>query len=175
MDTRVLLGRITSVYGVQGWVKVHSSTEPIDNIFNYTPWQVRLADHWHTVELQQGKRHAKHSKILIAKLAGCYDRNKARQYCGADIAVDQSQLPILGPDDYYWQQLIGLAVKTTSGIQLGDVDYLMTTGANDVLVVQGQADSIDCKQRLIPWLPGQVVISTDITAGVILVNWDSEF
>ena len=112
---------------------------------------------------------------MIAKLAGCYDRDKARQYCGADIAVDQSHLPILGPDDYYWQQLIGLAVKTTSGIQLGDVDYLMTTGANDVLVVQGQADSIDCKQRLIPWLPGKVIISTDITAGVILVNWDSEF
>ena len=42
-------------------------------------------------------------------------------------------------------------------------------------VVQGQADSIDCKQRLIPWLPGKVIISTDITAGVILVNWDSEF
>ena len=137
MDTRVLLGRITSVYGVQGWVKVHSSTEPIDNIFNYRPWQVRLADRWHTVELQHGKRHAKHSKILIAKLAGCYDRDKARQYCGADIAVDQSHLPILGPDDYYWQQLIGLAVKTTSGIQLGDVDYLMTTGANDVLGSSG--------------------------------------
>jgi 16S rRNA processing protein RimM len=172
VDTHVLLGHITAAYGVKGWVKVYSSTEPMDNIFNYKPWQVRLGGQWCTVELKHGKRHG---KVLIAQLAGCQDRDQARHYCGADIAVDRLKLPLLEPGDYYWQQLIGLHVETAAGVKLGQVNHLIATGANDVLVVQGQADSIDFKQRLIPWLPDRVIVSTDVTAGVIRVDWDPEF
>jgi 16S rRNA processing protein RimM len=171
-DTRILLGRITTVYGVKGWVKVHSSTEPMDNIFNYKPWQVCINGQWRVVELKRGERH---SKGLIAQLADCQDRDAAKLYCGADIAVQRSQLPTLPQDDYYWQQLTGLNVETETGISLGQVSYLMATGANDVLVVQGQTDSIDRKERLIPWLPNQVITKIDMTKGVIRVDWDPEF
>jgi 16S rRNA processing protein RimM len=171
---RILLGRITTTYGVQGWVKVHSGTDPVENIFNYKPWQVCLAGQWDTVEIKYGKRHG---KVLIAQLDGCQDRDKASHYCGADIAIKQSQLPPLESGDYYWEQLTGLVVETTTGIKLGQVDHLMSTGANDVLVVQGQNDSnsIDLKQRLIPWIPERVIIRIDTMAGIILVDWDPGF
>jgi 16S rRNA processing protein RimM len=157
---------------VRGWVKVYSSTGPIDNIFNYTPWQVCLEGQWLTVELKHGKRHG---KGLIAQLTDCQDRDAALRYCGVNIAVSQLQLPPLDSDEYYWQQLIGLTVVTELGINLGLVDHLIATGANDVLVVKGQVNSIDLRQRLIPWLPKRVIISTDITLGFIKVNWDPEF
>jgi 16S rRNA processing protein RimM len=172
--TRVLLGHITAAYGIQGWVKVHSSTDPVDNIFDYQPWQIRLASRWHTVALKRGRRCG---NMLIAQLDGCEDRDKAKCYFGADIAVDQSQLPSLESGDYYWQQLIGLMVETRAGVRLGRVDRLMATGANDVLIVQGQEDcnSIDLKQRLIPWIPEQVIINIDTVVGTIQVDWDPDF
>ncbi|MFT6102164.1 MAG: 16S rRNA processing protein RimM, partial [Candidatus Endobugula sp.] len=38
MSDLLNVGRITSVFGIKGWVKIHSQTEPPENIFNYQPW-----------------------------------------------------------------------------------------------------------------------------------------
>ena len=54
---------------------------------------------------------------------------------------------------------------------LGSVDYLIETGANDVLVVKPSAGSIDDRERLIPYLPGDVVTAVDLGRGVIEVEW----
>ena len=171
-DQRVKLGRITTVYGVKGWVKVFSNTEPMDNIFAYQPWQILMNGQWQEVKVTQGKPHG---KGLIAQLEGCNDREKAKLYAGAEIAVDRSELPELEEGDYYWSQLTGMNVETEAGVKLGKVDHLLATGANDVLVVRGNQDSIDTEERLIPWLPDQVITKIDLSGGVIRVDWDPEF
>ena len=111
----------------------------------------------------------------MAKLAGVDDREIARQYCGMDIAIEKSLLPELGDGDFYWSQLEKLDVLTESGEKLGKVSHLIATGSNDVLVVKGNADSIDRKERLIPYLPDQVVKEINLEEGTIRVDWDPEF
>jgi len=167
-----VLGRITTVYGIKGWVKVYSHTDPMENILTYSPWLLKIDGKLKSVEIEAGK---KHGKGLVAKLSGVDDREIARKYCGLDIAVEQSRLPELEEGEFYWSQLENLSVYTVSGELLGRVHHLMETGANDVLVVRGNAESIDRNERLIPYLPDQVVKEIDLEAGTIRVDWDPEF
>lgn len=165
-DTRVTVGRITGVYGVKGWLRIYSFTEPRANILEYNPWQLRLADGWHSVELLDGKAHG---KGVIAHLAGCEDRDQAARWVDVEIAVRREQLPAAEAGEFYWRDLIGLRVITTAGQELGVVDHLLETGANDVLVVQGE------RERLIPYAMGEVVTAVDLEAGELQVDWDPEY
>lgn len=176
-DDLVILGRVTSVYGIKGWVKVFSETEPMQGILEYRPWLIKPKNQdWQPVNLVGGKQHG---KGLIVQFEGCNDRNWAMRYCGATIAVPKDSLPALDEDDFYWHQLEGLRVYTEDDagreILLGRVDHLMSTGSNDVLVVKGFTESIDGRERLLPYLPGQVIKGVDLQAGEIRVDWDPEF
>ncbi|MCW9052407.1 MAG: ribosome maturation factor RimM [Motiliproteus sp.] len=171
-DKLVTIGRITSLYGVRGWVKIYSHTEPMENILSYSPWYLKHNNQWLTVKVDQGKRHG---KGLVAKLVDCDDRDDAKLYCGLDIYIDHQQLPNLKSDEYYWHQLEKLNVVTESNVVLGRVEYLIATGSNDVLVVKGTKESIDKRERLIPYLPDQVVKEINLEAGTIRVDWDPEF
>ena len=66
-----------------------------------------------------------------------------------------------------------LADGTT--VLLGCVDHLMETGANDVLVVHACEGSLDQRERLIPWIPQQVILAVDRAQRELLVDWDPEF
>ncbi|MDE1460477.1 ribosome maturation factor RimM [Spartinivicinus poritis] len=171
------LGRISSVYGVRGWVKVYSYTDPMDNIFGYSRWLLKQKGQLQEIAVVQGK---KHGKGLVAHLEGCDDREVAQQYCGAEVFIRKDQLPSLVEGEYYWHQLEGLrviAIATDEYQQtdLGRVTRLMATGANDVLVVKGDKQSVDQRERLIPFLPDQVIESICLEAGEIRIDWDPEF
>lgn len=168
----ITVGRITTLYGVKGWVKIYSHTEPMESILDYSPWLLKINGQWQPVKISDGK---KHGKGLVAKLAGIEDRDIARQYCGLDIAIEKRLLPALEAGDFYWSQLEKLEVLTESGVRLGKVSHLIATGSNDVLVVKGNADSIDRKERLIPYLPDQVIKQINLEEGTIRVDWDPEF
>ena len=165
---RVVLGRIAGLFGVKGWVKVYSETDPPANILDYSPWYLQMADGWRPYVVQQGQIHG---KGIIARLEGCNDRDEASPLLGAEIAVDRDQLPVLTEDEYYWSDLIGLAVLNQTGQTLGKVDHLLETGANDVLVVIG-ADKQEC---LIPYIRGDVVKEIDLVKGCLRVDWDPDF
>jgi 16S rRNA processing protein RimM len=162
----VIVGRVAGVYGVRGWVKVYSSTEPPEAILDYPSWQLRSGSDWRPMKLIEGRRHG---KGIVAHLASCDDRDVARDLVGAEIAVPRGQMPDPGTDHYYWADLEGLAVRTVGGVELGVVDHLLETGANDVLVVKGE------RERLIPYVRGTVVTEVDLEQGKIVVDWDPEF
>ena len=165
-DRLVALGRVSGLHGVRGWVKVHSETRRRENILKYTPWYLRREGGWEAWRPLQGRIQG---KTLVAHLEGCDDREQARGLMGATIAVRRSQLGSHGGDDYFWTDLEGLRVVTEAGVELGRVDHLMETGSNDVLVVKGD------RERLVPWLPEQVIRSVDLEQGVITVAWDPDF
>ncbi|WP_207905806.1 ribosome maturation factor RimM [Aestuariirhabdus litorea] len=177
---QIVLGRITTVYGVKGWVKVHSYTEPMDNILDYPQWTLKQQGRLQTVEIDQARRHG---KGLVVHLKGCEDREIARTYTGSEILVERSQLPELEAGEYYWHQLQGLKVLVDSeaesgradALLLGKVAQLMETGANDVLVVRACKGSIDERERLVPYLQDQVVKEVNLDEGFIRVDWDPEF
>ncbi len=167
-----ILGQITSVYGVKGWLKIYSHTEPMDGILSYKPWIIKHNGQWVSVKVEVSR---KHGKGLVAKLENVNDRDVARLYCGADIAIERSSLPDLDVGEYYWSQLEQLTVYTLSDQVLGKVSHLIETGSNDVLVVKGDTQSIDQRERMIPYLPDQVVKEINLDTGSIRVDWDPEF
>jgi 16S rRNA processing protein RimM len=174
-DELVVVGKITTVYGVKGWVKVHSFTEPMENIFGYPNCYIERDGQWRQIALEDGK---KHGKGLISRIEGVQDREEARLYCQCNIAVPAGDMPPLEDDEFYWHQLEGLKVLTTvndEDVLLGKVSHLIETGANDVLVVRKCAGSIDRQERMIPYVPEQYVLDIDLEAGVIRVDWDPEF
>lgn len=173
---RVLVGRVTGVFGVKGWLKVWSFTDPLEGIFDYPVWYLRMPSGWEKHEFDAGHRQG---KGLVVHFPGCDDRDAARVYLQADIAVAESSLPRLPEGEFYWHQLEGLRVYacTAQGadVYLGRVDHLLETGANDVLVVQPDPESVDRRERLIPWLPGRVVVTVDLEGGRMVVDWDPDF
>lgn len=160
----VVLGRIAGVYGVRGWVKVVSDTDPRDAILRYSPWLVGSE-----AAVRRVAEGRVHGKGIVARLDGCDDRDQAALLVGREIAVTRDRLPPPRADEFYWIDLEGLSVVTEQGVDLGRVDHLFSTGANDVLVVKGE------RERLLPFAWGDVVKDVDFTRGCIQVDWDPEF
>ena len=162
----VTVGRISGLFGVKGWVKIYSFTDPRENILRYNPWYISSNGEWREMKPAEGQRHG---KGVIARLESCEDRDTASALVGAEIALRREQLPALDEGEYYWSDLVGLKVVTTEGIDLGVVDHLLETGSNDVLVVKGD------RERLVPYIREQVVTHIDLEKRIIEVDWDPEF
>lgn len=164
-DDLLLAGHVNGVHGIKGWIKVFSNTVPREQILNFSPWLVE-----HEGELVKIKiKGKKQGKLVIAHLEGCDDRNKALEFVNNNIYIKQSQLPELDEGDYYWSDLEGLTVENLEGETLGTVDSLMETGANDVLVVQGD------KEYLIPYVLQDIVKTVDLQKGIMQVDWQIDY
>ncbi|MGV8843492.1 MAG: ribosome maturation factor RimM [Pseudomonas sp.] len=170
-DDLMVIGKIVSVHGVRGDVKVFSFTDPIDNLLDYTSWTLRRDGEIRQIELTSGRLQ---NKVLVAKLKGLDDREEARLLAGFEICVPRSLLPDLTDGEYYWYQLHGLKVIDQLGQMLGRIDHLLETGANDVMVIKPCADSLDDRERLLPYT-GQCVLAIDLAAGEMQVEWDADF
>ncbi len=172
----LVVGRLTAVYGLKGWLKVYSYTDPMENLFDYKTCLVNRQGQWQPVEIEAGRPHG---KGLVLKLCGVDNPEQGASYTSCDLAVPLAELPSLPKDEYYWRQLIGLQVLVDHPerglLLLGRVDNLMETGANDVLVVRGDEQSIDLRERLIPYLPDRVIVTIDLEAQTMLVDWDPDF
>lgn len=162
----VVVGKVSGVFGVHGWLRVYSYTRPTDNLLAYSPWYVQRADGYHQFELLEAKHHG---NGLIVRLAGVEDRDAARALMGAAIAVKRSQLPATAVGEYYHVDLIGMRVVNREGVELGRVQRIFETGANDVMVVRGE------REHLIPLVTGVHVLAVDENAGRIDVDWGEDY
>lgn len=152
---------------MKGWVKVFSFTQPRENILQYSPWLLRKNNQISEIKVIGGQRHG---STVVAELDGVEDRDAAVALMGAEILIRRQQLPKPKAGEYYWADLVGLEVVTESGVNLGKVDHLLETGANDVLVVID--DEIE---RLIPFLQKQTVLKIDLDSREMIVDWDPDF
>lgn len=161
----IVLGKISAPFGVRGWSKVTSFTEPPEGILEYKTWSVVKNGSARTLSVQQGKPHG---KFMVVQFEGIADRDAAALLTHSEVQVQRDQLPE-STDGHYWADLIGLEVNTIDGVKLGTVDSLMETGANDVLVVKGDSE------RLVPWIEDEVIVTVDLENRIITVNWDPDF
>ena len=167
MEELVILGRIAMVHGVHGLLKVQSFTENPSDITNYHEFFIgNDKKGWQQFEVV---RCNPHGKYLLLELAGLSDRTQAETFKGLEIAVPKEALPPKEEDQYFWTELVGLKVVTTTGVELGIIDYLFETGSNDVIVIKGE------RERYVPYLIGDVIESVDLEKGLMVVNWDPEF
>jgi 16S rRNA processing protein RimM len=160
------MGRIAAPFGVKGWVKVQPLTAQARNLLDYPAWWVEHNGEWQRHEVAAAKVQT--SNTVVARLAGCEDREAAAAFRGRRIAVPRWQLPQAPAGEYYWADLIGLAVVNGNAQELGRITGILQTGANDVLVVEGD------RERLIPFIAG-VVREVDVPAGAVRVEWDSDY
>lgn len=166
-ERQVAVGQVLGAYGVRGWLKVKSYTEPLDNILHYAPWRLEHKGQCSEHAVLAGKVQG---GTVVVQLDGVHVREDAMALAGATVTVDRGCLPTLGRGEYYWTDLIGLAVTNLQGVSLGTVDRLFETGANDVLVVRdGETE------RLVPYVLGQYVLDIDLAAGRMVVDWDPDF
>ena len=160
-------GYIAGVFGVKGWVKVFSHTDPRENILRYSPWLIEKNHQRTELKVLAGRRHGNN---VVAELDSISDRDTALALTGAQIYIHKQQLPKPADGEYYWADLIGLRVENVEGVALGVVDHLLETGANDVLVViEGET------QRLIPFLLQHTVKQIDLENRSMQVDWDPDF
>lgn len=168
----VTMGRIGRLYGIKGWLKLISYTDPQDNILDYQKLWAKIGGRWQTIEMDQSKVHG---KGLVAHFVGYDDPDDAKVLTGVELAINGQELPKLDDEEFYWHELNGMQVMTASGQLLGTVSKMLETGANDVLVVQPIEGSIDTRERLIPYLPDRVVLEVSRAKRCISVDWDPDY
>jgi 16S rRNA processing protein RimM len=162
----VVVGQIAGLYGIKGWLKIVSHTDPRQNILDYRPWYLERDGKIEQVDPVTGRAQG---KSLVAQVAGIEDPDTATGLIGATILVNRESFAQTESDEYYWNDLVGLKVETVDGVALGGVESLLATGANDVLIVEGD------RRRLIPFIADDVVKRVDLDAAMITVDWDPEF
>lgn len=162
----IVVGRFGAPFGVKGWMKIHSFTNPIDNILQYQPWYADLQSGLTPIEIVAQR---KHHKGIVVQIAGCEDKEQTAVYRNVNIAVNRDVLPELPEDEVYWSDLEGLLVYTEQGVELGKIDHVMPTGANDVLVIKGE------REILVPFVRDQVIKKIDLEQQTMIVDWDPDF
>jgi 16S rRNA processing protein RimM len=172
----IVLGRVSAPYGIQGWVKVHVfGDDPLALIEMPTWWLGRDPDSsegWKAVELQDSREQG---GALVAMLEGVADRTAAESLKGMYVGAPRESLPVPAEDEFYWGDLIGLAVVTEEGESLGRVSGLIESGAHDVLVVRDEQYGTEAaRERLLPFV-AKVVRRVDVAGGVIRVDWGADW
>ena len=164
--TRIVLGRVTGPFGVRGWVKVDSYTEPREQILEFPRWRAERPD-GASRELRPAEGRAQ-GKGLVVRLEGIDDRDAAIALGKPELWVERSELPALGPGEHYRADLVGFEVVNLQGARLGRVDHFLDLPANPVMVVVGE------REHWLPLGPGQR-LEVSAAERRITVDWDAEF
>jgi len=159
------MGRFSAPFGVKGWVKVQPNTAATGNLLAYQTWWVGREGDWQEMAVAEARVQG---RALVARLEGHDDRDAAAALRGKSAAVPREALPRARSGEYYWADLIGLAVVNESAQALGRITSILQTGANDVLVVGGE------RERLIPFI-AEVIRDVDLAAGVMRVEWGADY
>ncbi|HEY6898829.1 MAG TPA: ribosome maturation factor RimM [Rhodocyclaceae bacterium] len=161
----VVLGRIVAPYGVAGWVHIHPFGDDPDAWRSMAQWWLaRDAEgtEWQPYRLLGFKAHG---DSWVARFEEVADRAGAEALKGMYLAAPREALPQPAENEYYWADLIGLAVINEADESLGTVESLIETGANHVLVVRDGE-----QQRLLPYVD-QVVKEVSLAERRIKVDW----
>jgi len=155
------LGAVGAPFGVRGWVKIRSYTDPPERLFEHRQLQLRLGEAWRTYRIESTGRSGGQ---LTAKLAGVSDRDAAQALRGAAVCVPRSELPEREAKDFYRADLIGCEVVDLAGRALGLVQHFVETPAQVLMVVRGETEF---------WVPAvpQHLRRVDLKARRVTVDW----
>lgn len=157
----VVLGKIGGTFGVQGWVRITSYTDPVENILEYDEWLIGGEGRWQPVEIEDGRVTG---KGVLVKLAGLDTPEDARLRVGVEIGVKRSHMPAPEAGEYYWSDLEGLEAVTKDGEALGRVDHFRSTPGGTVVIVRGT------QEHWIPFVKDRIV-KVDLDAQRIVFDW----
>jgi len=163
----IIVGRFGRTHGVKGKIIVHSFTDPSENIEQYSPWwHANINKQWQTIKPALIEVQTKH---ILVRVEGYDTQEQVSALTNKDIAIRTENLAALPVGEFYWHELIGMRVESSTGIYFGQVSEILSTGSNDVMVVEGE------KRHLIPYIQDQFVIKIDKEQRIILVDWEIDF
>jgi 16S rRNA processing protein RimM len=155
------LGRVGAPFGVRGWVKLRSFTDPPDRLLQHRRLQLGRGDSWTTYTVESSGRSGGQ---LTAKLSGVDDRDQAEALRGAQVCVPRSELPQRDDKDFYRADLIGCEVVNLAGVRLGHVQHFVETPAQVLMVVRGE------QEYWVPAVPLHLR-RVDLQARRVVVDW----
>jgi 16S rRNA processing protein RimM len=156
------LGFVGAPFGVRGWVKLRSHTDPPERLLEHRKLQIGRDGAWHTYRIESSGRSG---GALTAKLTGIDDRDQAAALRGAEICVPRIELPQRNDKDFYRADLIGCEVVNLAGVGLGIVQHFVETPAQTLMVVRGEHEY---------WVPAvpQHLRRVDLQARRVVVDWE---
>lgn len=164
-DRIVVLGTIAGTFGVKGWVKIKSYTEPVDNILCYDGWQLGRTGSWTPIKIEDARVT---DKGVLAKLEGIGSPEEARLKVGLEVGVWRSEMPAPEPGEYYLSDLEGIEAMSATGERLGRVDHFRSTPGGTVMIVQGE------QEHWIPFVKDRIV-KVDLDARRIVLDWSADW
>ena len=185
-DDALEVGRIGDAWGLKGWFKVQPYATPAEALLAARLWHLQPAEPGPALRragagipgVLEIREVREHGEGLVAAAGGIDDRNGAEALRGARIFIARASFPEPGADEFYWADLIGLAVVNRGGVVLGTVAGLIETGPHSVLRVQpdgaGQAADASADERLIPFVSAYVD-TVDLTGRRITVDWGLDY
>lgn len=163
----VLIGEVVGVHGIRGEVKIRAHVE--DEMLFSRDYPLFMEGGEQTSRSSpipcQILRTRPHKSHLLAVVEGITTRNQAEALIGGKFYVEKSRLPEPETDVYYWHDLIGMTVQSAKGERYGEIASIIPTGANDVYVIQDEADN----ERLIPAIES-VVLSVDVEERIMIIE-----
>jgi len=196
-DDAIEVGRVTGAWGIQGGIRVMPFSKDPQALFSSRRWFIRppetaLPGPRPTAPLPLLLRIT-HSKeqgdAVVATAQELPDRNAAEAMKGARIFVARSSFPTAGDGEFYWIDLVGLAVVNRQGEALGTVVGLIDTGAHSVLrlrrpesglaattgtTVTAAAAPDDAGERLIPFVAAYID-DVSLADRRITVDWGLDY
>lgn len=173
----VEVGRIADAWGVKGWFRVVPFSAQPEALFSSKRWFLLPSEKGVSafsggakLSIMEAKSH---SDGVVACARDVDDRNRAETLRGARIFVPRSSFPTATSDEYYWVDLIGLAVVNREGLCLGQVRELLSTGPQTVMVLSQAVDGATV-ERMIPFV-AVYVDDVDLSSGRILVDWQLDY
>jgi 16S rRNA processing protein RimM len=159
----IQLGFVGAPYGVRGWLKLRSHTDPPERLLDHRLLRIGQGSVWQSYRIESSGRSG---GALTVKLAGVEDRDQAQALRGAQVCVPRSELPPRDDKDFYRADLIGCEVVNLEGVGLGSVRHFVETPAQVLMVVRGD------KEFWIPAVP-QHLRRVDLQARRVVVDWDA--
>ena len=184
-EDAVEVGKILGAWGIKGWIRVQPFASDPQALFSSRRWYLKPPEANGPKPLAAGTAVPTLLKITLAKDHGdgivaqaqeIDDRNGAEALRGARIFVPRASFPTADKDEYYWVDLIGLAVVNLQGESLGTVTGLIDTGPHSVLrIAPDGADPADeAAQRLVPFVAAYVV-DVSLPDRRITVDWGLDY
>ncbi|EFO32302.1 16S rRNA processing protein RimM [Roseibium sp. TrichSKD4] len=130
-NSLVLMARIGAAHGIRGEVRVKAFGDDPLSFTDYGELITKSGDTTFEVERARIQK-----TVVVTKFKGINDRNAAEELNGVELFVHRDQLPELEDDEFYHDDLVGMAVTDLEGTDLGKVVMVQDFGAGDLLEVR---------------------------------------
>ena len=200
-EDAIEVGRIVDAWGLKGWLKVQPFASDPQALFSSRCWYLKPSERTGIVRpvgvagvaagafpaLLNISQVKDHGELVVAQAQEVPDRNAAEALRGARIFVGRASFPTAAPDEFYWIDLIGLAVVNRQGERFGTVAGLLDTGPHSVLRVVPDAASARMSEqdpqhpqhpqeseRLIPFVAAYID-DVSLERRTITVDWGLDY